>query len=151
MSLFPLDAVPAPKSRSDRSTSAIGAIAELAVANALTKAGFDVFLPFFGAHSRIDMVYENGAGQLRRVQCKAARLLNNVVAFCTCSHTGGVERGYVGQADEFGVYCAGTGAVYMVPVAEMPARFACLRVAPTRNNQSRRVRWAEPYLLGPPW
>jgi hypothetical protein len=134
-----------------RSTSDTGALAEVAVAKALVSAGRSVYVPFFNAHSRVDLVYEASNGSLRRVQCKSARLTRDVVTFYTCSHTGGIERGYDGDADEFGVYCADTNAVYLVPVADVPSRLARLRIAPPRNNQMRRVRWAEPYRLGPPW
>lgn len=135
----------------NKSPSQIGAQAELAVASALNNAGLLVLLPFFKAHSRVDLVYENSAGVLRRVQCKSAHQLNDNIAFYACSHTGGVERGYIGEVDEFGVYSPATGLVYMVPVEDVPGRFATLRLTPTRNNQSRRVRWAETYVLGPPW
>ncbi len=69
------------------------------------------------------------------------------MTFYACSHTGGVERSYRGEADEFGVYCLETQAVYLVPVDEVPTRMVSLRVGPARNNQERRVRWAEPYRL----
>ncbi len=134
-----------------RPTSEIGATAELAVANALTKAGYAVFLPFFNAPSRIDLIFEDPLRGLRRVQCKFGRFTTDAVTFYTCSHTGGVERGYAGEVDEFGVYCKGRGLVYLVPIENVPRRFACLRLGPTKNNQQRGVRWAEPYVLGPPW
>lgn len=136
---------------SGRSTSEIGALAELAVANALNKAGYPVFLPFFNAHSRVDLIYQNALGEPRRVQCKFARFINEAVSFYTCSHTGGVERSYEGDVDDFGVYCEVTGLVYLVPVADVPTRFAMLRVRPPKNKQVRRVRWAEQYVVGPPW
>ncbi len=128
-------------------TSELGALTELAVATALTKAGCAVFLPFFNAHGRVDLIYENPAGDLKRVQCKSARLSGDVMTFYTCSHTGGIERGYRGEADDFGVYCLETDEIYLVPVEDVPTRFASLRVGPAKNNQARRVRWAEPYRL----
>jgi len=127
--------------------SELGALSELAVATALTKAGRLVFLPFFNAHGRVDLIYEIAEGSFRRVQCKSARIVGEVMHFYTCSHTGGIERGYRGEVDEFGVYCAQTDSVYLVPVEDMPARLAALRLGPTRNNQARGVRWAEPYRL----
>ena len=133
------------------SPSAKGALAELAVATALSRNGRNVFLPFFNAHSRVDLIYSTTAGALRRVQCKAAHVIKDVMHFYTCSHTGGVERGYLGEVDEFGVYCEETGCVYLVPVTDVPARLASLRLTRPRNNQLRGVRWAEPYVLGPPW
>lgn len=110
-----------------------------------------VFVPFFNSHSRIDLMYVRVDGVVRRLQCKSANVVNDCVAFYTCSHTGGVERTYVGEVDEFGVYAAETGLVYLVPVEDVPTRLASLRIAPTRNGQVRRVRWADQYVLGPPW
>lgn len=131
--------------------SEVGALAELAVANALTKVGHRVFVPFFNSHSRIDLVYVNDLGQVRRVQCKTGTVIENTVSFWTCSNTGGVRKAYVDEVDEFGVYCAVTGLVYLVPIGDVPTRSARLRLAPTRSNQARGIRWAEPYLVGAPW
>ncbi len=117
---------------------------------ALTKTGRTVWVPFFSNHSRIDLLYENADGVVRRVQCKSALVVNDTVAFYTCSHTGGVERTYVGDVDEFGVYCPETGDVYMVPVAGLPSRRAFLRIAPTKSNQTRGIRWAADYVLRSP-
>jgi hypothetical protein len=33
------------------------------------------------------------------------------------------------------------GAAYLVPIADVPDRGACLRVKPTKNNQAKGVRW----------
>jgi hypothetical protein len=136
---------------SGRTTSEIGARAEMAVTAALLRADRPVYLPFFNAHGRVDLIYEATDGEFRRVQCKAARVVNDVMLFHTCSQTGGVDRGYLGDIDEFGVYCEETGCVYLVPVTDVPARLASLRLTRPRNNQLRGVRWAEPYVLGPPW
>ena len=127
--------------------SEIGALAELAVATALTRRGRAVYLPFFNGHGRIDLVYENERGELKRVQCKSARLVGDVITFPCCSHTRGIERDYRDDADEFGVYCAANDSVFLVPVEDVPTRMARLRVGRTRNNQERGVRWAEPYRL----
>jgi hypothetical protein len=115
-----------------------GAMAELAVATALTRSGRPVYVPFFNAHSRVDLVYETTSGEFRRVQCKLARLIGDAVRFYTCSHTGGVEREYLEDADDFGVYCLETGIVYIVPVAEVPIRVASLRLAPDPQQSDAR-------------
>jgi hypothetical protein len=135
-----------------RSTSAVGATAELAVAAALTKRGSIVWVPFFAPHSRIDLVYATGTAETRRVQCTSGRLVDeHVMKFCTSSHTGGVERDCIGEVEEFGVYCAATNLVYMVPINDVPRRMAHLRLVPTPNNQAGGIRWADDYVLGPPW
>ena len=151
LSLLSVDPPKSDVATAPRSTSAIGARAELAVAGALCKAGFAVFTPFFNAHGRIDVLYESERTGVRRVQCKSAHYKNDVVMFYTRSHTGGIERGYAGDVDEFGVYSEHTGLVYLVPVELVTARLTYLRAAPTRNSQQRGVRWAKDYVLGPPW
>src|SRR5262245_6400965 len=128
-------------------TSGMGARTEFEVAYALTTAGHVVYLPVFNVHSRVDLVYLTRAGEVRRVQCKSAHLGPSGVTFHTCSTTGGVRRTYYGDVDEFGVRCVETGLVYIVPVDDVPSRLATLRLEPTKNNQTRGVRWAEPYLL----
>lgn len=40
------------------------------------------------------------------------------------------------------------GAAYLVPIADLPDRGACLRVKPTKNNQAKGVRWAKDCVLG---
>jgi hypothetical protein len=131
--------------------SEVGALTELAVANALTRAGFTVFVPFFNAHSRIDLVYVDGPNRPQRIQCKTGTLVENTVSFWTCSNTGGVRETYVDDVDAFGVYCSATRLVYVVPVGDAPSRQARLRLEPPRNNQRRHIRWADQYVIGPPW
>jgi hypothetical protein len=79
---------------------------------------------------------------------------NGAVYFPTCSttyhHPGNqgtknYRHPYEGQADLFGVYCPANDRVYLVPVEECGTREAALRIEPTRNNQSKRVRWANEY------
>jgi hypothetical protein len=52
------------------SPSTIGARAEMAVAAALHRAGWEVFVPLFAAHSRIDLVGCRG-GEPVRIQVKS--------------------------------------------------------------------------------
>lgn len=130
--------------------SEVGAQAELAVATALAKAGRLVFVPFFSPHSRVDLVYLDDLGRARRVQCKTSQLVGGRLTFWVCSNTGNKRKDYRGDVDEFGVYSAALGQVYLVPVNHVPATQACLRLEPTRNGQGHGVRWAANYLLGPP-
>lgn len=129
--------------------SVIGARAELAVASALWKSGMEVYLPFFGAHSRVDLV-ASSSSELLRVQCKTSRVIDGVVYFRTCSLTANVHVDYRGQIDAFGVFSPALDLVYLVPVDDAPLQACHLRLEPTRNNQSTNVRWASDYLVGPP-
>src|SRR5437868_416540 len=119
------------------------------VARALIQAGKHVYLPFFAADSRVDLVYEDSHG-FHRVQCKTSRLLGDVIAFCTCSNTKNVRKDYRTDVDSFGVYCPELGQVFLVPVADVPARAGHLRLTPTRNGQAKGIRWARDYLLPAP-
>jgi hypothetical protein len=134
-----------PKAVGDRST--------LAVMLALHAAGYGVFLPF-GENTRCDLVVDDGA-RLARVQCKTGRLRQGAVRFATAStylhhsnpRTG--RRHYQGEIDYFAIHCPDTGAVYLVPIEDVPARVkAALRVDSARNGQQRRIRLAAPYEIG---
>jgi hypothetical protein len=52
---------------------------------------------------------------------------------------------YGGEADAFGIYCPENDGVYLVPVNEVGKVAAALRVEATRNNQSKKIRWARDY------
>ena len=128
--------------------SDIGARAEREVAFALGRAGWDVFLPLFSPHGRVDMVALRH-GVLLRVQCKTARLVDGVLSFRTCSNTGNSPRDYLGQIDAFGVYSPDLRSTYLVPLDGLGARGCHLRVGPAANNQARGVRYARDYEVRP--
>jgi len=134
----------------DRTPSEIGERAELAVAAALRRAGKRVYLPFFAADSRVDLVFEDEQG-FHRTQVKTSRLREDAIWFRTCSFTNKVSRDYRGEVDIIAIYSPELDQVFLVPIEEAPARGGHLRLAPTRNGQSKGVRWARDYLLeGPP-
>lgn len=116
-----------------------------------------VLIPF-GENQRYDLLIDD-AGDFVRVQCKTGRLRNGVVRFNACSFTyhhpnnqgtRPYRHHYRGAADLFGIYCRDTGKVYLVPVEEVGTREGCLRVAPAKNRQSKKVRWAKDFELRPP-
>jgi hypothetical protein len=134
-----------PKAIGDRSTLAIMAALELA--------GFAILLPF-GENTRYDLVTDDGSA-LRRVQCKTGRLSNGAVRFNACSYyfhhpnPKVLRRDYLGQIDDFAVYCPETAAVYLMPIDEIAVRRqGALRVDPPRNGQTRRIRLAADYEIG---
>jgi hypothetical protein len=109
----------------------------------------EVYLPFFGAHSRVDLV-ATSATEVLRVQCKTSRIIDGVVYFRTCSLTANVHLDYRGQVDAFGVYSPEHDLVYLVPVDDAPLQACHLRIDATRNNQRTGIRWASDYLIGSP-
>lgn len=130
----------------------IGDRTTLAVMLALVDAGLDVSVPF-GENCRYDLVIDR-AGRLTRVQCKTGRLREGVVRFATASTYGHLpspretRRDYLGEIDEFAVYCPDTGAVYLLPIEDVLTRSgAYLRVEPPRNGQHKHIRYAKDYEI----
>lgn len=133
-----------PKQIGDRTT--------VAVMLALIDAGLDVSVPF-GENCRYDLVIDRG-DRLTRVQCKTGRLRDGTVRFATASTYGHLpspretRRDYVGQIDEFAVYCPDTGAVYLLPIEDVRTHSgAYLRVTPPQNGQRKRIRYAKDYEI----
>jgi hypothetical protein len=141
---------PHPKAVGDQTTAMVLA--------RLVQAGKMVLLPF-GENQRYDLVVDEG-DRVVRIQCKTGRLRNGAIRFNACSTTyhnsrsrpdvRPYRRDYRGTADVFGVYCPETDSVYLVPVEVVGRREASLRVSPTINNQSKRVRWAGEFEVSAP-
>jgi hypothetical protein len=122
-----------------------GLIGEAAVLHAFIQRGFDVLMPF-GEGLPYDLVVPIRDGFLR-VQCKTAWPRGGCLVFN--SHATDHGRGpvsYVGRADLCGVYFSPRETVYLVPV-DISVHEGRLRLDPTRNNQRRRIRWADDYSI----
>lgn len=131
-----------------RDTKSKGDITESRVLAAFIDWGFYVSRPF-GENQRYDLIVDDGE-KLFRVQVKTGRLRNGVVLFSAMSshwHRGGQARSYVGEVDFIAVYCPDTGKVYAVPEAHLTRSYGSLRIAPTKNNVAKTVRWAHRYEL----
>ena len=132
-------------------TSQRGDIARAYVLAALLENGKEVWSPA-GEGGRSDLGFREPAGRFFRVQCKMGWLAQGAVTFATCSidsRSGEttIRRPYHGEVEFFGVYCEGTGKVYLVPVGDVPPTYGRLRVDPPRNNQRTRIRWAKDYEI----
>jgi hypothetical protein len=102
----------------------------------------------FGAHSRVDLVFQDESG-FHRVQCKTSRLVEgSAVLFRTSSNTNHKPKDYRGEVDLFGVYSPQLEQVFLVPVNDVPPRYGTLRIDPPLNCQEKGVRWARDYVLG---
>jgi hypothetical protein len=128
----------------------VGERSQLAIMVALDRVGYPVFVPL-GENTRYDLVIDEGT-RLARVQCKTGRLRGGAVRFKACSSYAHhpspkiLKRDYVDEIDYFGVYCAETQGVYLIPIEDVQARWECaLRVEPTRNGQKQRIRHAADY------
>ena len=140
------------KGRPERDTNKTGTISESAIITRFLQLGYEVLVPV-GGNLRYDLVIEDSEGQFWRVQCKTAWIDENGTAlkFATAnqsplSKTKG-WRHYRGQCEYFAVYSEELGKVYLVPVDQVGATQAHLRLAPTKNNQEKYVRWAKDYEL----
>ncbi len=130
----------------------IGLAAHTAVLHKLVSRGLEVLQPL-GDHLRYDLAYyKEETAELVRIQCKAGRYNPNkgCVFFKNFNRTGGrsKRRGYIGDAECFGVYCEELNTVYIVPVDIVSyASEVGLRVQPTKNNQKKKVIWARNYEI----
>ena len=103
-------------------------------------------------NSRYDLVIDRGHG-FERVQCKTGRIRKGVVAFRTASthhHRGGGLRGYIGEADLFGVYCPDNDECYLIPVSDLSVGIGYLRITPPKNKQVANVKYAAACRLDKP-
>jgi hypothetical protein len=134
-------------------TNQKGAIAETAILHEATKHGVVVYRPAVEG-ARADMIFEIGP-TLLRVQCKWARLLDQVVQVraqtCRRGPGGSYIRGIytADEVDAIAAYCMDNESCYLVPFSMFAHRSNIyLRLSPARNNQKRLVHWAERYRLG---
>jgi len=132
-----------------RDTKRVGDISEAVVIAEFVKAGYYVSIPF-GENHRYDLIVERD-NVLSRIQVKTGRLRRGVVIFNCCSshaHRGARSRPYTSvEIDYYAVYCPQTGETYLVPVSDGTKTWGSLRIAPARNGQSRKMRWASQYIL----
>jgi hypothetical protein len=138
--------------KGSRDTSSIGDISEAAITTRFLQLGYVVLTPY-GGNQRYDLVIEDAERQFWRIQCKSGWIDEDgtVLKFDTANHnvTGKKRdwRHYRGQCDYFAVYCEQLNKTYLIPVDQVGATRAHLRLMPTKNNQEKNVRWAKDYEL----
>jgi hypothetical protein len=141
----------APVSVRKKSTKSVGDRSEAAVLSALIRKGFLISIPF-GENHRYDLIADDGQ-RLIRIQVKTGHLRKGSVRYnCFSSHAhrrpgSATTRPYFGEVEYIGVFCPENEKVYLVPVSEVRATYSHLRVDPTGNGQSRRIRWAAKFEL----
>lgn len=129
-----------------------GEISESVVVTRFLQCGYVVLMPY-GGNQRYDLIIEDADEHFWRIQCKSAWIDEDgtVLKFDTANHnvTGKKRdwRHYRGQCDYFAAYRAELGKVYLVPVDEVGATRAHLRLEPPKNRQEKNVRWARDYEL----
>lgn len=136
----------------DKGPARTGLTAYTAILHKLISMGFEVLRPL-SDDLRYDLAYYlEGTGELIRIQCKAGRYVPEIgcILFKNYNSTGGrsKKRGYIGEAEYFGVYCHLLNKTYLVPVDLFPHVIEVhLRVMPSKNNQVKKVIWAQDYEI----
>jgi hypothetical protein len=128
-----------------------GDLAELMVAADLRRRGYRICIPF-GEDCDYDLVVDRH-GKLERVQVKYATSDGSTVVVRCRSHslTNGRVRAtkhYTADTvDWIAVWESTSGVTYYVPSSVFDGfSMLHLRTAPTRNNQSRKIRHATDFL-----
>jgi len=135
-------------------TAKKGEITESIVLARLVQLGYECLIPW-GHDHRYDIAIDDD-GKLVRIQCKTARYIekwgclefNTAITYARVGGKPHVRKGYQGEADYFGVYSPDMSKIYLVPVGDVPiCSKAILRLHPTKNNQTKGVRWAKDYEI----
>jgi hypothetical protein len=126
-----------------------GAIAEMAIASAAIKLGVEVYKPL-AEGGRYDLIFDLDP-QLVRVQCKWATRHRDVVVVrcysCRRTRAGMLKRVYSkDEVDVIAAYCLEIDRCFLFPAEIFHLRTAVqLRLAPARNNQRRKINWADDF------
>ena len=136
---------------SPMTTDQNGAIAEQAIQFAATKLGIDVYRPV-AEGGRYDMIFDL-EDRLVRVQCKWATRRDKVlVVSCQSARRcaeGFVRRAYTAaEVDAIAAYSLDLDRCFFIPIERVEGRPSIvLRLSPCRNNQRRRINWADDFDL----
>jgi hypothetical protein len=129
-----------------------GAIAELAIQLSATKLGIEVYRPV-AEGGRSDLIFDLGE-RLWRVQCKWANRYDDVITVRCYSarrtRHGLRRRLYTAdEVDAFAAYCAELDRCFWLPYDRFPNQSQVfLRLAESRNNQRRKINWADDFDFG---
>ena len=134
---------------SDVTTDQKGAIAEACITAAAIKLGVEVYRPV-AEGGRCDLIL-GLEERLLRVQCKWARLHGGVVVV-RCKTFRRTKDGYrvttytAADVDAIAAYCPDLDRCFLLPIALAANHPAMnLRVVQARNNQRRRINWADDF------
>lgn len=125
-----------------------GNIGQFAIALELSRLGYSVFTEE-GDISQIDLIAEKD-GKIIKIQSKAVTPKNNALMLHV--KKSGPNYNFIykqGIFDFFGVVDLEDGKVYLVPdsiLAEYSSSFI-LRKLPSKNNQKKKIHYAEDFLL----
>ncbi len=135
----------------------LGERAQAHIMARLLEMGYTVLTPY-GDSSRYDLVIEDNEGKFWRVQCKTAWIEggdDRYIKFATASLRSRSTNGkvqysrakYTGQIEYFAVYSHEQRKAYLIPANQTKGNTMRLRLAPSKNNQVKGVKWAKDYEL----
>jgi hypothetical protein len=130
-------------------TDQLGSLAELGIARDAARLGVGVFWPLTSG-LRYDLALDI-SGRLYRVQCKTARRHGDVIVVrcrsCRRTAFGYDRKSYsADDVDLIAGHCAELQTSYLLPPETFSGHaMVQLRLAPTKNNQRRRINWASDY------
>lgn len=125
-------------------TNQIGSLSQSKVMTALIEIGWTVALVVGDAP--YDIIVDTGMFVLR-TDVKTGRLRKGVIQAHTTGVWGGKHHDSPEEVDAFGIYCPATEGVYFINRSDYYAKILSLRVAPTKNNNSKLVRWANEFVV----
>jgi hypothetical protein len=126
----------------------IGNITEAKLVARFIEMGYNVLQPV-NHGLRYDFVIERD-GHFQRVQAKTGRLMNEEYILFNASSVDPVSKAevnYRGDIDLFAVYCPQNNTCYVIQVNAVATSKGILRITPTKNNQTKGIRWAADYEL----
>ena len=123
----------------------LGNSSESIVLSAYIQAGYTVSIPF-GSGACYDLLVDNGY-KIYKIQVKTAWISRSAITY-TCLRRqpeGKIRRPYKnGEIDYVIAYCPANNSLYGIP-AENHLGQGWLRLKPTKNGQSKLIRWASDY------
>ena len=118
---------------------------EAIVLSAYLSIGFTVSIPF-GSGVSYDLLVDTGTN-IFKIQVKTAWIRKGVIAYKSLRRQPKTEvrRPYKdGEIDYLAVYCPANNSLYGVP-AKNHLGLGWLRLEPSKNGQSKNIRWALDY------
>ena len=123
-----------------------GELAEEKVAVRFLELGYTVLDP--RRREKYDLVIQTSSNSFEKVQCKHINHKGEYGLLKTSWQGKGKEYKYTeNQVDFFAGWCSEENEVYVVPFEEAGQRAFTIRFEETKNGQTKRVNYAEDYLL----
>lgn len=124
----------------------IGNQSEAVILGAYLKAGFTVSIPF-GSGSSYDLLVDTGSN-IFKIQVKTAWISKGVLKYKSLHRQPKSEtrvRYNESEIDYLAIYCPAADLLYGIHIKNHPTG-GWLRLEPTKNGQSKLIRWASDFV-----